>query len=138
MTKPTELLTRKDTLLLGSFGAFVASLCCFSPILLFLLGISTASFAGALGNRLFFEYWWAFIGMGIASMTTAFYVLLRKRHNICSIDDFNKKRVRIINSALLLLLTFFVIYIIWELILEIIGIKLGLWSLETLKAYLIK
>ena len=116
-----RILNKRETYLSG-FGAFIASLCCFSPIVLVLLGLSTASFAGSLGYKLFLGYWWAFIGSGFLFMISAFYFYIRKKHNVCSLKDVNINRRAIIPSLILLVLIFFVIYLIWEIILEIVGI----------------
>jgi len=131
-----RLLSRKDTFILGGFGAFIASLCCLSPFVLVLLGLSSVSVAGAFGLRFYFSYWWVFVASGILLMTAAYYVYLRKKHNICSIDDVKRHRTEILNTFLLLLVAFIVIYIIFEIILELVGIKLGFWDLEMLWSYL--
>ena len=61
------------------FGAGVAGiLCCVSPVVLFLLGVSTATEAITLGDRLYFGYPWYFRGVGLVIAIAAAVIYFRR------------------------------------------------------------
>jgi len=57
--------------------------CCVSPVVLFLLGISTAAEAVTLGDRLYYGYAWYFRGAGLLLAAAATIIYLRRRRS-CS------------------------------------------------------
>jgi len=72
---------RRHPLDVGSLGIGVGAgvmgiLCCVSPVVLFLLGVSTATEAVTLGDKLYYGYAWYFRGAGllVAAVTTIFYL----------------------------------------------------------------
>lgn len=46
----------KETFKIISVPVVIASLCCLSPVILVLFGLSTAAFAGSLANTLYGSY----------------------------------------------------------------------------------
>jgi amino acid transporter len=111
-------------------AAFIAGLCCFAPVVLVLFGISTVAFAASLSDLLYGTYKWAFRGAALLFLGLALFWYLYKKEKVCTIDELKKKRRKIINLVLLTLITAIVAYIIWlYVIVEIIGILLGIWSL---------
>ncbi len=125
----------KDIFIISSVSAFLATLCCFSPIVLVIFGLTSISFAAGLGNRLFFGYWWAFISGGLLIMGIILLVYFRKKHKICSLDEAKRKRKKILNIVLLAVIIFVIAYVVLEVIIEIVWIKLGLTSVTELKGY---
>jgi uncharacterized membrane protein len=79
---------------------------------------------------LYGTYKWAFRGAALLFLGLALFWYLYKKEKVCTIDELKKKRRKIINLVLLTLITAIVAYIIWlYVIVEIIGILLGIWSL---------
>src|SRR3989344_1855978 len=110
-------------------SAFIAGLCCFTPIVLVLLGISTVSYAASLSDILYGQYKWLFRGIALLFLLSSLYWYFYKKEKICTIDEAKKKRKKIINLILVTLISGIIIYIIWlYVIVEIIGILLGIWS----------
>jgi hypothetical protein len=63
-------------------GAGVAAiLCCVSPVVLFLVGVSTATEAITLGDRLYYGYAWYFRGAGLAIAIVATVIYLGRRRS---------------------------------------------------------
>lgn len=109
--------------------AFFAGLCCFTPVVLVLFGISTVTYAASLSDLLYGSYKWAFRGAALLFLGLALFWYFYKKEKICTIDEFKKKRRKILNFVLLTLIIAVAAYIIWLYVLvEIIGILLGIWS----------
>jgi len=110
-------------------AAFVGGLCCFTPVVLVLLGLSTVSFASSLSNTLYYGHRWAFRGAALLFLAGALFWYFYKKEKICTIDKFKKNKRRIINFVLLALVVGTLAYVIWlYVIVEIIGILLGIWG----------
>ncbi len=120
--------TLKDALKLSVIPAVIASLCCLSPVILVLFGLSTASFAASLADVLYGQYAWAFRVTGLALLAASLVVYFRQR-GICSIDEAKKRRNEIINIVLLALIIAIIGYIVWlYVIVEYAGMLLGIWG----------
>ncbi len=63
----------------GLFGGLLGISCCVSPVVLYLVGASTATEAVSLGNRLYEGYGWYFRAAGLVLGGAALYVYLRRR-----------------------------------------------------------
>lgn len=110
-------------------AAFIGGLCCFTPVVLVLFGISTASFAASLSDTLYGKYRWAFRGAALLFLLAALSWYFYKKEKICTIGDFRKKRRTIINFALAAIILGVFAYIIWlYVVVEIAGIILGIWG----------
>lgn len=130
---------RKDLLTIGGISAFIAGLCCFTPVVLVLvglglglLGISFApgdtAFASSLTNILYGQYKWAFRSAGLLALTGGLVVYFRKR-GICTLDEAKRQRRKIINIVLLALLGSIFLYIVWLYgAVELMGLALNIWS----------
>lgn len=111
----------------GIIGAFVASLCCAGPLLVASLGLLSIPTAGALSDRLFYGYWWAFVSGGLLVTGIALAAHFRSR-GVCTLDAARRRRREITSAALAALLVFVVSYLIWDyVIVEAIGIHMHLW-----------
>lgn len=55
----------KDTLKIILLPVIIASLCCLSPVIFVLFGLSTVAFAGSLANTLYGGYKWLFRFVGL-------------------------------------------------------------------------
>lgn len=70
---------------LGAIAGAIGLGCCLYPVVLVLLGLSSASAALDLGNRLFAEWGWAFKLSGVVFAVGALWVQ-RRRSRTCSAD----------------------------------------------------
>lgn len=121
-------IRKKDVFFLSSLGAFIASLCCFTPLILFLVGLSTASFASGLADIFYGQYKWIFRLIGLLSLLIAFIVYLRNKE-ICTLDQVKRQRNKIINIALIVLISSILLYFIWlYVVVEYAGVFFGLWK----------
>jgi len=110
-------------------SAFVGGLCCFTPVILVLFGISSVSFAASLSNTLYEQYKWLFRGMALAFLALGLFWYFYKKEKICTMDKFKKERRRILNIVLITIIIAVLAYIIWlYVIVEIIGLLLGIWG----------
>ena len=119
---------KKEVFLLSSISAFIASLCCFTPLILFLLGLSTASFASGLADVFYGQYKWLFRLAGLISFLVSFIVYLRSK-GVCTLDQAKRQRNKIINLALIVLTIAVALYLIWlYVVVEYAGVFWGLWK----------
>ena len=109
-------------------SAFIGVLCCFTPIVLVLLGLSTVSYAASLTDLLYGTYKWAFRGIALLFLFSALFWYLYKKEKICTIKKLKRERNKVINFILIALILGIFTYIIWlYVIVEIIGLLLGVW-----------
>lgn len=119
----------KDTFKIISVPVLIASLCCLSPVILVLFGLSTAAFAGSLANTLYGSYKWLFRIAGLLFLTASIILYLRKQRGICTLDDVKKRRNEIINIVLVAVSVAIIGYVIWlYVIVEYIGKLLNIWT----------
>lgn len=121
--------TLKGAVKLSSLPVVFASLCCLSPIILVLLGLSTVSLASSLADTLYGDYAWYFRGVGLALLAVAIIYYLRRTKGICTLDDAKKRRNEIINVVLLSLIVAVIGYVFFlYVVLHYIGVFLKLWT----------
>ena len=117
---------RKGIFLISGLVALIGGLCCLTPVVLVLLGLSTLAFANSLGNVLYGEYRWVFRLAALAFLALALLVYFRLR-GICTLDQARRERNRIINTTLVVLIAAVGIYILWTYIaVHYWGIAVGL------------
>jgi hypothetical protein len=111
-------------------AAFIGGLCCFTPVVMLLIGASTVSFAASLSDTLYGSYKWAFRGSALLFLAASLFWYFFKTEKICTLDELKKKRRGIINFVLVVLVSATVLYIIWlYVVVELIGYYLGIWGL---------
>jgi hypothetical protein len=109
-------------------SAFIGGLCCFAPVVLVLFGISSLTFAISLTDLLYGQYAWAFRGIAFLFLSIGLIWYFYKKENICSLDEAKRKKQLIFNFTLTSIIILTVAYLIWTyVIVEILGIALGLW-----------
>lgn len=119
----------KDFFKVVSIPAFVASLCCLSPIILVLLGISTVSFASSLSDIFYGTYKWWFRLAGFLTLVISLVYYFRRKRGICTIDDVKRRKNEIINFVALSVVVFVLSYIIFlYVIVHYVGAFLKIWS----------
>lgn len=110
-------------------SAFIGGLCCFAPVVLVLFGISSVSFAASLSSTLYGTYKWMFRGTAFLFLLAALFWYFYKKEKVCTIDEFKKKRRTIINFALIAIILAIMAYVIWlYVIVEVIGLAIGVWG----------
>ena len=120
---------RKAVLVVSSLTAFIGALCCMTPIVLVLFGLAGVSIANDLGNVLYGDYKWAFRAAALLFLAGGLVIYFRRR-GVCSLDEAKRQRTRILNVALLSLVTAASIYVFWNyVVLYYWGIAAGLpWA----------
>ncbi len=117
---------RKGIFLMSGFAALIGGLCCVTPVVLVLLGLSTLAFANSLGNVLYGEHRWVFRVAALVFLALTLWVYFRKR-GICTLDQARRERNRIINTTLVVLLFAIGMYIFWTYFaVHWWGIRMGL------------
>jgi hypothetical protein len=92
----------------GFFAGTIGILCCVSPVILVLFGLSSVSAAIALGNNLFDNYKIYFISSSVLFLFGAFYFQLKKK-NQCSLSGVRKN----INTFIVTIFLAVLVYIFW-------------------------
>ena len=125
-TKPKKK-TWKDILKITGIPVLFASLCCLSPIILVLIGLSTVTFATTLTDVLYGQYKWAFRALGLLFLAIALIIHFRKQ-KICTLDDVKKHRRKVINTILIVFIVAVAVYVLWlYVIVHYIGAFLNIW-----------
>lgn len=121
--------TWKEASKISALPVVFASLCCLSPVILVLLGLSTVSFASSLANTLYGDYAWYFRGAGLVLLAIAILYYLRRTKGICTLDDANKRWNEILNIVLISLIAAVVGYVFFlYVVVHYIGVFLKLWT----------
>jgi len=96
---------------IGVGAGVIGILCCLSPVVLVLLGISTATEAIALGDRLYYGYAWYFRGAGlvVAAAATIFY--LRRRRS-CSVAGAAAHWRTLLSVGVTMVVTYGMLYVL--------------------------
>jgi hypothetical protein len=120
--------TLKDIFKISSVPIIGASLCCLSPLLLFVFGLSSLSFAASLSDVFYGEWKWAFRGFGIVLLFLfLFFHFWRK--GICSLDTAKREKNKIINTVLLSLFVFVLGYLFFlYVVVHYAGVWAGIWQ----------
>jgi len=125
----SEKSALKEAVKFSALPVIFASLCCLSPIILVLLGLSTVSFASSLADTLYGNYAWNFRGAGLVLLAVAIIYYLRRTKGICTLDDAKKRRNEIINIVALSLIVAVIGYVFFlYVVLHYIGVFLNLWT----------
>ncbi len=112
----------------SSAPVIIASLCCLSPVILVLLGISTVGFAASLADQLYGEWKWYFRVAGLIALIVAIVFYLRRSKGVCTFGQFKRRRNEVINIVAIFLIVGVVGYILFLYVfVHIIGALLGLW-----------
>ncbi len=119
----------RELLKISSIPVAIASLCCLSPVILVLLGVSTISFASSLADTFYGEFKWVFRGLGLIALLFSLFYYLKRKKGVCTIDDVVRRRNEIINYIALSLIVAIVGYIFFlYVVVHYIGVWLTLWE----------
>lgn len=118
----------RELLRITGIPVVAASLCCLSPAIFVLLGLSTASAAAGLADTLYGEYKWVFRTMGLVLLFASMILALRKK-GICTLDQAKRKRNEIINLLLISLTAGILGYVFFlYVIVHYLGVWLNIWQ----------
>ena len=107
---PTAVdVARPRARLLGAAAGLLGIGCCIYPVVLVLLGVSTAAEAIGLGNRLYGTWGWTFKIAGGVLAATGIVVQLRRRGQ-CSVAGAAKNRVFIVRVGLIGFVAYWLVY----------------------------
>lgn len=118
----------QDTLKITGLPVIVASLCCFSSVVLVLFGLSSVSFAASLAGTLYGIYRWIFRGVGLFLLLLSLIFYFRQK-GICTLDEAKKKRTMIINTIILSVIVAVLGYLFFlYVVVEYLGMLFGIWE----------
>jgi len=112
-------------------SAFIAGLCCFPSVLLAGVGLMSLSAADALSRQLYFgPFRWFLYLLTLGFLSYGLLHHFRGR-GICTLDDAKRNRTRIVNTTLLVLIITFSVFWVWDyIVIQLLGIAIGLPWLE--------
>lgn len=118
----------KEVFKVASLPVLFASMCCLSPIILVLLGVSTVTFAASLTDVLYGQYKWAFRLLGLLLLTGSIVFYLR-RQGVCTLDQAKRERNRIVNIVLSTLIASILGYLFFlYVVVHYAGVWLNIWE----------
>lgn len=123
------LRSLKELIKISSFPVVIVSLCCLSPLVLVLFGLSTVSFASSLSDTLYGDYKWIFRGVGLILLTFSILLYLRRSKKICTLKQAKRRLNEVVNTILLVLIVgvfgyMFFLYVV----VHYAGVFLGIWT----------
>ncbi len=119
----------KEILKISGIPVVLASLCCLSPVILVLLGVSTVSFASSLSDTLYGEYKWVFRIVGLLALLVSLAYYLRREKGICTIDDVKRRRNEILNYVAITTMVGVLGYLFFlYVVVHYVGVWLTLWD----------
>ena len=123
---------RRSLFAIIGLPALLASMCCLPSVVMVLLGLSTVTAAASLSDQLYWglDGWFWFrptlLGVSTILLISGLVVYFRNR-GICSLDDAVRNRRKVINTVLLVSISSYLLYLLFNyVILTEIGILLGL------------
>ncbi len=121
--------TFQAVLKISGIPVVLASLCCLSPVVLVLLGISTVSFASSVADILYGDYKWVFRVVGLLALLGSLASYLYRQKDICTLDDVKRRRQEIINYIALTVVVGVLGYIFFlYVIVHYLGVWLLIWK----------
>lgn len=118
-----------DILKISSIPVVLASMCCLSPVILVLLGVSTVSFASSLTDTLYGDYKWMFRIVGLLALLLSLAHYLRRKKGICTIDDVKRRRNEVLNYIAMTVIVGTLGYVFFlYVVVHYIGVWLALWN----------
>src|SRR3989344_1860743 len=104
-------------------ASFIGGLCCFSPLILVLLGLTSVSFAASFADTLYGQYKWIFRSAAILFLLLALGWHIYKKEKLCSLEQLKRQRRKVLNLVLSAISLGVIGYVIWlYVIVEIAGV----------------
>ncbi len=122
------LMTLKQLLRLTGIPVLLASMCCLSPLIFFLLWIVSLSVATELAELFYGTYKWVFRWVGLLSLVWALWWYFYTK-GVCTLDAVKKQRKKVINTILLVFSVWILAYIFFlYIVVHYIGVWLDIWK----------
>jgi heme exporter protein D len=119
----------KEVLKVISAPIALASLCCLTPLVLVVIGISSVSFATSLSDNLYGNYKWVFRALGLLGLIISLVIYIRKSKRICTLDEAKRRRNEIINIVSLVFISAVLGYIFFlYVVVHYAGLPFNIWS----------
>jgi len=119
----------KEIFKVTSIPVLFASMCCLSPVILILFGLSTVSFATSLADTLYGDYKWVFRLLGLILLMGSLVFYIRRKKGICTIDEFKKRRNEVLNIIFTSLIVTVLGYVFFlYVVVHYIGVFLKIWE----------
>lgn len=119
----------QEILKISGIPVVLASLCCLSPVILVLFGISSVSFASSLADTFYGDYKWVFRALGLVTLLGSLAYYLYRQKGICSLDQVKRRRNEIINFLALTLIVGVLGYLFFlYVVVHSVGVWLSLWE----------
>lgn len=118
-----------EILKISSVPVVIASMCCLSPVILVLLGVSTVSFASSLADTFYGQYKWIFRVVGLLALLLSLMYYLRRTKGICTIDDVVRRRNEVLNYIALSVIVGVLGYVFFlYVVVHYVGVWLSVWQ----------
>ena len=118
-----------ESVKISGIPVVLASLCCLSPVILVLLGISSVSFASSLTDTLYGGYKWVFRGIGLVALLGSLVYYWYRQKGVCTLDAAKRRRNEIINSIVLTLVAGVFGYLFFlYVVVHYLGVWLAIWK----------
>ena len=118
----------KEILKIVSIPVLISSLCCLSPIIIFLFWLWSLAFVSWLADILYGDYKWYFRIFWLILLSISLFLYFRKKW-ICTLEKAKRERNKIINTILITLITWVLWYIIFlYVIVHYIWVFLNIWK----------
>lgn len=119
----------KTAVSISSIPIVFASLCCLSPVILVLIGVSSVSFAASLADVFYGQYKWVFRFLGLCALAVSFVYYLRQQKGVCTFDDALRRRNEIINEVAIALIVAVCGYMFFlYVVVHYVGVWLSIWK----------
>ena len=85
----------------GTISGFLGALCCITPLVLVLIGLSTVSSAVVLTGVLQQNYRWTlFIPLAATFFLVSTYIYIKKREGVCNLNTIKNYKVYVITTLM--------------------------------------
>lgn len=118
----------KEILRITSLPVLFASMCCLSPIIIFIFWLGSLSFVSSLTDTLYGDYKWYFRSIGLLLLAISLFFHF-KRKWICTLDQVKKQRNKVINTILTVIISSILAYIFFlYIVVHYIWVFLDIWK----------
>lgn len=119
----------KEILKVTGLPVIFASLCCLTPLILVVFGLSTVSFAASLSDTLYGGHKWAFRAAGFLLLGLSLFFYIRRTKGICTMHELKKRRNEVINIIALSVVAAVVAYVFFlYVVVHYAGVFYNIWS----------
>ncbi len=118
----------KEIIKLSGLPVVFASMCCLSPIIIFVFGLGSLGFVSSLADTLYGDYKWYFRGFGLFLIWISLFFHFRNKW-ICTLDSIKRNRNKIINTTLSVVFASIVGYLFFlYVVVHYIWVFLDIWK----------